>query len=228
MAKEIRKWAALSLSLICFGVAAYFGGRLLYAALEYQEGDELYERMAESAVAEPVENGDNGEPDESPVPVTSESVSEISEAPAVDFNALQEINPEIVAWLYCPDDENTIIYGHHMASGKMFASLIRYAEQEYYEAHPVMYLNVEGKTYLLELFAGYTTAEASSAYRMQLDTSHEFAEWMREISAKSDFTANIRLTTEDRIITLSTCAYSFENARYVVHGRLVELVEAAE
>ncbi|MCD7737752.1 MAG: class B sortase [Lachnospiraceae bacterium] len=125
-------------------------------------------------------------------------------------------------------DENTIIYVHHMASGKMFASLIRYVEQEYYEAHPVMYLSVEGKTYPLELFAGYTTTEDSSAYRMQFDTSHEFAEWLREISAKSDFTANIRLTTENRIVTLSTCAYSFENARYVVHGRLVELDEAAE
>lgn len=32
-------------------------------------------------------------------------------------------------------DENTLIYGHHMASGKMFACLVSYAEQEYYEAH---------------------------------------------------------------------------------------------
>ncbi|MCD8123046.1 MAG: hypothetical protein LUE65_12585 [Clostridiales bacterium] len=51
---------------------------------------------------------------------------------------------------------------------------------------------------------------------------------MLEISAKSDFTANIRLITEDRIITLSTCAFSFESAGYVVHGRLVELNEASE
>ncbi|MCC8163151.1 MAG: class B sortase [Lachnospiraceae bacterium] len=105
-----------------------------------------------------------------------------------NFTALQEINPEIVAWLYCPD---TVIYGHHMASGRMFASLVRYAKQAYYEEHPIMYLSVEGQTYLLELFAGYTT-------------------------------------TEDQIVTLSTRAYSFENVRYVVHGRLVELDEASE
>ncbi|MCD8363893.1 MAG: class B sortase [Lachnospiraceae bacterium] len=273
MAKEIRKWAALSLSLICIGVAAYFCGRLFYAALEYQRGDELYEKIAETAVTEPVGSEEGGESDESPAPSISASVSGIaeeSEWPEVNFTALQEINPEIVAWLYCPDtvinypvvhgedneyylthlvngtsnsngclfidcrnsgdfsDGNTVIYGHHMASGRMFASLVRYANQAYYEAHPIMYLSVEGKTYLLELFAGYTTTEDSSAYRMQFDTSSEFALWLKEISEKSDFTADIKLTAEDRIVTLSTCAYSFENARYVVHGRLVELDEASE
>ena len=121
-------------------------------------------------------------------------------------------------------DDNTLIYGHHMASGKMFASLINYASQSYYDAHPVMYLTIGTTIYRLELFAGYTTTMDSSAYTLNFDTEHEFAEWLREISAKSDFQPNaITLSTEDRIVTLSTCAYSFQNARYVVHGRLVEL-----
>ena len=121
-------------------------------------------------------------------------------------------------------DDNTVIYGHHMASGKMFASLIKYADQSYYDAHPVMYLTVEDQQYEVELFAGYVTTMDSSAYTLNCGTRHEFAEWLREVSGKSDFTPHqMTLGTEDRIVTFSTCAYNFQNARYVVHGRLVEM-----
>jgi sortase B len=130
-----------------------------------------------------------------------------------------------IDWKNSPDfsDENTVIYGHHMASGKMFASLIQYASQDYFEAHPVMYLTVDGQAYRLELFAGYTTTADSTAYTLSFGSKHEFAQWLREVSSKSDFTTNMSLTTEDHIVTLSTCAYSFQDARYVVHGRLVAL-----
>ncbi len=262
MKTAFRGKAAFALALVCLGVAAFFAGKILYTELEYKEGDDVYEEIAQMAVT------DSEEPDESPASAVSESETDAEEEaalPVVDFTALAEINTDIGAWLYSPDtvinypvvqgtdneyylyhladgtynrngclfidcnnnddfsDENTIIYGHHMASGKMFASLIQYAKQEYYEAHPVMYLTVRDSKYRLELFAGYTTTADSSAYIMRFSDSHEFAEWMREVSGKSDFTANIRLTTDDRIVTLSTCAYSFQDARYVVHGRLVKL-----
>jgi len=121
-------------------------------------------------------------------------------------------------------DKNTLIYGHHMQSGKMFASLINYANQSYYDAHPVMYLTLGEKIYRLELFSGYTTTMDSNAYELNFSTDHDFAEWLREISGRSDFRpAQLTLSTEDHIVTLSTCAYAFQDARYVVHGRLVEL-----
>ena len=118
-------------------------------------------------------------------------------------------------------DDNTIIYGHHMASGKMFASLIKYKDQDYYEDHPIMYLTTEEGNYKIELFSGYVTEIGSSAYTMNFGTAKERTEWLKEISNKSDFTANaMTISSKDRIITLSTCAYDFQNARYVVHGKL--------
>ncbi len=87
-------------------------------------------------------------------------------------------------------DDNTIIYGHHMASGKMFASLIKYKEQDYYEEHPIMYLTTEEGTYKIELFSAYVTEIGSSAYTMIFGTAKERAAWLKEISNKSDFTAN--------------------------------------
>lgn len=120
-------------------------------------------------------------------------------------------------------DENTIIYGHHMQSGKMFASLVNYEDQDYFEAHPVLYLTTETGKYKVELFSGYTTDRNASGYTVRFSSKHEFAEWLREVSAKSDFVTSMQLTTDDHIVTLSTCAYSFYDARYVVHGKLTQL-----
>lgn len=119
-------------------------------------------------------------------------------------------------------DENTLIYGHHMASGKMFASLVFYAGQEYYEAHPVVYLITEEKDYRLELFAGYTAAVDSDAYTLRFASKEDFAAWLVRIKGRSDFSSDVQVGEGDHIVTLSTCAYSFENARYVVHGKLTE------
>ena len=120
-------------------------------------------------------------------------------------------------------DENTVVYGHHMQSGKMFACLVEYADQAFFDAHPIIYLVTPEAKYKIELFSGYTTTFDSSAYTLRFSSSHEYAEWLREIAGKSDFKANMHLSTNDHIITLSTCAYSFYDARYVVHGRLTQV-----
>lgn len=122
-------------------------------------------------------------------------------------------------------DDNTLIYGHHMDSGKMFASLVKYKEQSYYDAHPVCYLSTAEKDYLIEIFAGYTTTVDSPAYMISLSDKEEKIEWLKEMFHNSDFYSDVTVYPYDHIVTFSTCEYSFQNARYVVHGRLVEITE---
>ena len=54
-------------------------------------------------------------------------------------------------------DDNSIIYGHHMQNGTMFAGISWYEDQSYYDEHPVMYLMTPSATYRIELFSGYIT-----------------------------------------------------------------------
>ena len=61
-------------------------------------------------------------------------------------------------------DDNTLIYGHHMDSGKMFATLVKYKNQEFYDAHPVAYFLTEEKDYKIEIFSGYVTTHDSDSY----------------------------------------------------------------
>lgn len=260
----MRRWkarAALLMAFVSLGIAAFFAWKVYEAQMEYQEGDDAYERIAGTVVPDSAEK-----PGETSAFPASETQDEF--VPVVDMDALKSVNEDLVAWLYCPDteidypvaygadneyylthladrtynrngclfidcrnepdfsDENTLIYGHHMASGKMFASLVGYEEQGYYDAHPYFYLMAGKKKYRIEVFSGYTAAVDSSAYTLAFGNRHDYAEWLREVSARSDFLPEaMTITTDDRIVTLSTCAYSFQNARYVVHGKLVELPE---
>ncbi len=44
-------------------------------------------------------------------------------------------------------DQNTLVYGHHMKSGAMFGALVQYKKQEFYDAHPYLYLYTPQQSY---------------------------------------------------------------------------------
>lgn len=120
-------------------------------------------------------------------------------------------------------DDNTLIYGHHMDSGKMFATLVKYKNQEFYDAHPVAYFLTEEKSYKIEIFSGYVTTPDSDSYLLIASAREQKIAWMKEMFHNSDFFADVTITPEDHIVTFSTCDYEFHDARYVVHGRLTEI-----
>ena len=122
-------------------------------------------------------------------------------------------------------DDNTLIYGHHMDSGKMFASLVKYKSQEFYDTHPVMYFLTEDAVYQIELFAGYTTTADAGAYMITLSTREEKIAWLKDMFHDSDFYADVTVSALDHIMTFSTCAYDFHDARYVLHGKVTVLEE---
>lgn len=118
-------------------------------------------------------------------------------------------------------DSNTIIYGHHMKNGSMFACLDEWGEQEFYEAHPVMWLLTPGQDYEIVLFSGYTTAATSDTYRIFQGYGPELDEYLADCMAQSDFQADVDIDGKGRYVVLSTCAYVFADARHVLHGVLV-------
>ena len=117
------------------------------------------------------------------------------------------------------EDDNTIIYGHNMKNNTMFGSLQEYKSQDYYDNHKVMYYFTSEKNYIIELFTGYTISIESDIYDLSVIDSSKLEEWI----SKSDFESNTKVTEEDKIITLSTCAYEYDGARYIVMGVLKEI-----
>lgn len=121
-------------------------------------------------------------------------------------------------------DPNTLIYGHHMRDGSMFESLTDYDAPGYFEAHPFMLIIREDAVSLVEVFAAYVTDSKDHCYDIALSDEEDMRDFITLAAEKSDFDAHLDVDpAADRFVTLSTCAYVFDNARYVVIGRLTDV-----
>ena len=121
------------------------------------------------------------------------------------------------------NDFHTIIYGHHMNDGSMFKSLRGYTKKEnYYTDHKKFELITPEKKYHLQVFSAYITPATSSAYTYQFRDDTEKMEFINNALKQSQIkTDDVHVSLDDKVITLSTCAYDYEQARYVVVCKVV-------
>ena len=204
------------------GIACFSGYQVLRILHEYRVGADAYFKLEQFVSLPPASEE------------TEETPAELA-WPEVDFTALAAVNPDVTAWLYGPDTgisypvvqgtdndyyldhlldgtansagclfvdtscrpdfsgRNTVIYGHRMKNGTMFAALGNYQEQVYYD---------------------------ESAWMLDFSDEQAYLAWLEEVGEKSAFSSKVSPRAEDRVVTLSTCSYEFENARFVLHGVL--------
>jgi sortase B len=117
-------------------------------------------------------------------------------------------------------DPNTMIYGHNMKNGSMFASLLNYRQQSYYDAHPCLWILTPERAYRVDLMAGYTTPSDGEIYNV-FSTAEEMQSVLSRIMEDSSFCPAEIPEDIQNIVTLSTCTYEYNTARYVVIGNLV-------
>ncbi len=119
---------------------------------------------------------------------------------------------------------NTIIYGHTMRNQTMFGSLQNYKTQDYYEAHPTLWLLTPAGDHRIDLIGGYVTPATGGAYARP-DTQEGRDLLISEAVQQSTFTADVTVADGERLITLSTCVYDYDDARFVLVGVLRPLEE---
>lgn len=125
---------------------------------------------------------------------------------------------------------NSIIYGHHMKDGSMFRSIRGYTKEEgYYDKHKTLELATPHGNYHLVVFSAFITkATDEDTYKMTYDEAEKQAyidrTWERsELPITRD---SVDVTKNDRLVTLSTCAYDYEEARYIVTCKMVPWTKA--
>ncbi|MDO4268438.1 MAG: sortase [Eubacteriales bacterium] len=118
---------------------------------------------------------------------------------------------------------NVIIYGHNMKNGSMFADLLNYRNESYFQEHPRIQLDTLSETRIYEVCAvlqsadmdklpfGFTTAKDEDAEAV-IETARD--------EALYDTGADMRYG--DDFLTLATCDYSEKDGRLVVMARRVE------
>ena len=115
-------------------------------------------------------------------------------------------------------DRNTIIYGHGRRDLTMFGKLHYYKQAEYCEQHPFFYLYVPGHRYRLEIVATGYTKDASMYY--DLPAGDYWDELVEKLMEQSPYDFGIPLSPDDHYVTLSTCAYDYQDERWLVIARI--------
>lgn len=114
-------------------------------------------------------------------------------------------------------DSNTLIYGHNMKTGAMFAELMNYKTQSFYDAHPYIYIMTPQQNYRMDLFAGCIVDHNAPIY-----TIWPSSDTISNLMENSTFYSNHGYP-EGNIVTLSTCTSAYDNARYVILGELTAI-----
>ena len=83
----------------------------------------------------------------------------------------------------------------------------------------VWYLT-EQRAYKIELLATFVTPSDSDSYKM-FDEHAELETYLAEALGKSKFRTAADTQGVERIMTLSTCAYEYDNSRTVVVGSVI-------
>lgn len=117
-------------------------------------------------------------------------------------------------------DYNTIVYGHNMKNGTMFASVRSYRNQEYYESHPNVYLVTDQGIFLYEIFSSHLAPLDSMTFGMSMKQENTRQEFLDYVISESVIESSVVPTVTDPILTLSTCSGSGYTKRWVIHARL--------
>ncbi len=124
-------------------------------------------------------------------------------------------------------DPNTVMYGHNMKNGTMFAGLHKYGDSEYLEEHPYVYIYTEEGLLVYEIFAAYQSDDEHILYAHDgFEDRKVFEKYIEEIldmrSMGSVLKEGAEVTAADsRILTMSTCISGKPNNRFLVQGVLL-------
>ena len=100
-------------------------------------------------------------------------------------------------------DSNSIVYGHHMNSGSMFASLVNWADQQYYEDHPIMWLLTPTQNYKIVLFSGHHLNAYSHMYDAIAEPCKKMDVVLARALLESDFKTDAYFKTTQNVVALA-------------------------
>ena len=122
-------------------------------------------------------------------------------------------------------DRVTVLYGHNMLNGTMFADLHKFSDEDFFEENDVMYIYIDGHILTYKIFAAYEYDDRHILNSFEFHNDEVYTQYLNDClnprSSNSVVREGVELTKEDRILTLSTCTNYNSNKRFLVQGVLI-------
>lgn len=121
-------------------------------------------------------------------------------------------------------DPVTVIYGHNMRNGSMFAAATNYKNRDFFEQNPNIYIYTEGHILTYEVFSAFLYDDKHLMYSFDFYDAASYNEFLQTCLAPQSSIKNVRenaaVSTDDKIIVLSTC-YAEDDDRFLVVARQI-------
>lgn len=119
--------------------------------------------------------------------------------------------------------DNTVIYGHGRLDKTVFGSLKNVLTKEWQnnKENYVIWLSTPTKNMVFQIFSIYTIESESYYITTDFKTEQEKKTWLTTMQERNTTPIETKLTTKDKIITLSTCQNN-KGGRIVVHAKLIK------
>lgn len=121
-------------------------------------------------------------------------------------------------------DRNTIIYGHNLKmGGEMFSQLNEYADESFCKKYPYFYIYTpDNKELTYQVFSAGVIKDTAENYTIAFSSDEEFLEYLTLCENSSNYSVDVELNADSRIVSLSTCTNVREDERFFLQGVLVK------
>ncbi len=122
--------------------------------------------------------------------------------------------------------DNTVIYGHHMKNGTMFSDLKKFESETFYKQHSTIRFDTlggYGEYEIVSVFKTVAYSEQGFQYNRFVNASQvtEFDDYVTKCKGLSLYDTGVTAQYGDKLVTLSTCEYSWQDGRLVVVAKKV-------
>ncbi|MDD3866199.1 MAG: class B sortase [Eubacteriales bacterium] len=118
-------------------------------------------------------------------------------------------------------DRHQILYGHHLRQGTMFTDLMKYKNADFFQKNRRIILDRLDGREVWEIFSVYVTSVDFYYIETRFSDDQAWLDFIKTIQDRSMHDTSVELSAGDQVLTLSTCTYEFDNARFAVHARRV-------
>ena len=121
-------------------------------------------------------------------------------------------------------DKNTVIYGHNRMNQIMFGSLKNVLNSNWYEnkSNHIIRLSTPTENTMWQVFSVYKIKLESYYITTSFENDESYKTFIDTMLSRSIHKFQTSVSTNDKILTLSTCSNTADSGRIVVHSKLIK------
>ncbi len=121
-------------------------------------------------------------------------------------------------------DRVTVLYGHNMNNGSMFATLLNFSDPDFFASNKDIYIYTDNMGYSYEIVSAYYADTSHIMNSHDFSNDDVYKSFLEDVLHPHSISGNVRdgatLDINDRLLILSTCSNSGAE-RFLVVGKLV-------